>query len=304
MRKPKKNSQQSVQSLDQQATEIYEIIESNDLLAAVNYRNLGEVLRQIQKLRGWNYAELLEHAIGTLGMNKSKFTRALRIYKHCPTVEECGGKTIYEALGYACCEDEPEPKQPSPVAIMPVNARITRKERKAAATFFKRLATPMLDEKDEDFVSRVSLRALSVVLRYGAGELPVEDHKNQQTETKAELRKKLKAGKPVEDLKAAFYDDSRTQQHITDVLTALGLVEGEEGGETQDVSGGIAPQPKSRPEDETTKGETKTQDEPSEKQPEGWAMGKVARNVAHKAMDGSKSLKRLKNAQTVKDEQP
>ena len=174
---------------------------------------------------------------------------------------------------------------------MPVNARITRKERKAAEAYCKRVATPLPGETDEEFVSRVSRRALSVLVRYGAGELPEEDLRNQDKETKARLREGLKAGKTTDDLKAEFYDDSQTQRHIADVLTVLGLVEDGESDEslvelstaeteTQDESGKVEP-------------ETTHQDEANEQKSE-WSYRKVARR--HKTTNDNNVVKAVRSA--------
>ncbi len=239
------------ETLDQQAKDLYDLIEGNELLAATNYRNLGELLRQIQEQHKWKYPKLLEHAVKTLSMNKTKFTRASRIFKHCPTVEDCKDKTIYEALGYAPCEDEPKAKKPGPVTPLPVNHRITRTEQKAAEGFVKRVGDP--------------LRALSVLVRYQTGETPEEDHKKQEKETKAKAKQMLKDGEPLDALrKVVGNGDNESQKKAVEVLTALkdgaGVVIGKDDDKTHEYIAEVL--------DGMKKGETESQEEPGKNETE------------------------------------
>ena len=124
--------------------------------------------------------------------------------------------------------------------------------------------------------------------------MPEEDYRKQERETKTRLREGLKAGKTNANLKAEFYDDGETQRHIVDVLTALGVVEDEEGetdAQPQDVPGEATDEPKPQGEP----------DKAAEPQPHGvlsktarrvrqGAAVQVARQVADDVTGGNKTL--------------
>jgi hypothetical protein len=130
------------QSLDELAQELNRQIDSGETAAAVAHWRLGDCLTEIrEKHAEWKWDDWKAHA-ETLGINKSRFTRSLRIRRHFPDGEnQVVGKSIYEALGYKRGDDEPVPEEKEP-EYEDENAPLTSREQHAGQRFIEAVGSP------------------------------------------------------------------------------------------------------------------------------------------------------------------
>jgi hypothetical protein len=275
-------------SLDDQARSLNGRIDDGEMKTSRLMWELGDVLeRRKAENPDWNWDKWLSHA-DSLGICKTRFTRALRIRRRFETVKDVEGRSLLDALGYKRHPDEPEPQQPEGGKALPVKARISRRESKAAEVFVKRVGNPM--------------RALSVLVRYQTGETPEEDHKKNEKDTKAKAKQMLKAGEALDAVrKVVGNGDNESHEKAVEVLTALkdgaGDVLGTDDEKSRAYVGDVL---KGMKKDEGVLAgeptEPKSHGETGEKKPASWALGKVFRAVPHKMRNGKKTLDVLTTA--------
>ena len=121
-------------SPEDRAKALNEKIDAGESSAAVLLWQLGGCLLEIKAQHPkWKWDDWKSYA-DSLGINASRFTRAIRIKRHFDSENRVVGKSIYDALGYARGDDEPVPEEKKP-EYEAENAPLTSREDQAGKRF-------------------------------------------------------------------------------------------------------------------------------------------------------------------------
>ena len=131
---PSKKNPTTIQQLNLKAQDLHKLIGENENTAAPIYWTLGATLREIRKAGNLSWQALLKHC-DSIGLRRSRVTRALRVRKRHSTIQACKGTTLYEALGN-------KKSVRKPLVQQPVEAPLSDPERKAVERLEKVMGGP------------------------------------------------------------------------------------------------------------------------------------------------------------------